>query len=644
MKNYLKRGVSVFVIVTLFFYALPIGVTAKEIDESNLNIEQNQQMTFDDKVGGLTEGKIEVIKEETTADGYLTQEVSVPLFQDGYYSLEKDAAENISTAGLSNDKKKNLKNDILEALKKAKVTLDVSKYNILWDDDNVIWELFKEVVNENPDLYYVSESVGCTIVDKVVVSMSFDYDFSGQMDTLDKLTYERAIQSILSNIKPEMTTAEKILTVHESLCEWVEYDRGILYNKSFTLESFSAFGPLVNKRGVCSGYSLAFIVLMQRIGVEAKMIISPTMNHAWNLVKIDDNWYHIDVTWDDWTEVEGGIDHDCFLQSDEGLRTNSSHDGWENLGYPSANDASFEKFYLEKPKMFYDSGKWIYIGFNFENSTRQLCCSNIDGSEEKILFENTQLGNKVDKYSVWDGKIYYTKLPVTTKTFDQNERNIFVNNLNGTDEKLLQIVSTEERQAIENLAVINGKINCLLFNPDITEDLTTNYLPHEMKIYDIETDLLKQTSIVSYRTHIQNIGWQDWKIQDNLSGTLGKNLRIEAIEIKLNNENCDLGIEYCTHIENIGWQDWVADGQTSGTSGKSLRIEAIKIRLTGEDADKFDVYYRPVVQNFGLLDWAKNGESAGTAGFGYRLEGMCINVVPKDTVMPGPTELNFIEK
>jgi len=73
------------------------------------------------------------------------------------------------------------------------------------------------------------------------------------------------------------------------------------------------------------------------------------------------------------------------------------------------------------------------------------------------------------------------------------------------------------------------------------------------------------------------------------------------------------------------------------------RVEAIKIRLTGKDADKFDVYYRPVVQDFGLLDWAKNGQEAGTAGYGYRLEGICISVIPKVEVIVGPTAQPFKE-
>jgi uncharacterized protein YjdB len=145
----------------------------------------------------------------------------------------------------------------------------------------------------------------------------------------------------------------------------------------------------------------------------------------------------------------------------------------------------------------------------------------------------------------------------------------------------------------------------------------------------------------SYRTHVQNVGWQSWKTNGGMSGTSGKGLRLEGIEIAISEKINDLGIEYSTHVENIGWQDYVKNGEISGTSGKGLRLEAIKISLTGTEADKYDIYYQVHAQNIGWLDWAKNGEESRTAGFGYRLEGMKIIVVPKGGAAPGDTARPF---
>ncbi|UYO62292.1 S8 family serine peptidase [Acetobacterium wieringae] len=146
----------------------------------------------------------------------------------------------------------------------------------------------------------------------------------------------------------------------------------------------------------------------------------------------------------------------------------------------------------------------------------------------------------------------------------------------------------------------------------------------------------------TYRTHVQNIGWQDWKSDGQSSGTSGQSLRLEGIEIKMNNLGNDLGIEYQTHVQNIGWQGFKRDGQTSGTFGQSLRLEAIQIRLTGAAATSYDVYYRVHSQNYGWLDWAKNGCSSGTQGKSLRLEAIEIRIVPKGAAAPGSTSRPFV--
>lgn len=142
---------------------------------------------------------------------------------------------------------------------------------------------------------------------------------------------------------------------------------------------------------------------------------------------------------------------------------------------------------------------------------------------------------------------------------------------------------------------------------------------------------------VTYQTHVQNVGWQDYVEEGKMSGTEGMSYRLEGIRIALDSNGYDLGIQYQTHIQNIGWEEeagrgWKTDKQMSGTEGLSYRLEAIQIKLTGADADKFDVYYQVHAQNMGWLGWAKNGESAGTAGYGYRLEGIKIKIIEKGSV------------
>lgn len=157
-----------------------------------------------------------------------------------------------------------------------------------------------------------------------------------------------------------------------------------------------------------------------------------------------------------------------------------------------------------------------------------------------------------------------------------------------------------------------------------------------------ENSVVTSSPSISYQTHVQDYGWQSWKSNGEVSGTVGQSKRLEGINIKLSNINGS--IEYKTHVQDIGWQDWKSNGQMSGTTGQSKRLEAIQIKLSGEVANQYDIYYRVHAQDYGWLDWAKNGESAGTEGYSKRLEGIQITLVKKGENAPGSTSRPFICK
>ena len=138
---------------------------------------------------------------------------------------------------------------------------------------------------------------------------------------------------------------------------------------------------------------------------------------------------------------------------------------------------------------------------------------------------------------------------------------------------------------------------------------------------------------VSYRTHVQSIGWQGIVTNGTMSGTSGKAKRLEGIKIRVYG-NDNLGIQYTTHCQSYGWLPWSANGEMNGTEGEAKRLEAIKIQLTGADKEKYDVYYRVHAQSYGWLGWAKDGAPAGTAGYAKRLEGVQIVVVKKGSPAP----------
>ena len=132
----------------------------------------------------------------------------------------------------------------------------------------------------------------------------------------------------------------------------------------------------------------------------------------------------------------------------------------------------------------------------------------------------------------------------------------------------------------------------------------------------------------NYEGHIQNIGWVGSSTDGNTLGTVGEELRLEAIKISLETDE-DLGIEYEAQIQDIGWQETKRNGEIAGTTGESKRLEAIRIRLTGSAAELYDVWYHTHIQNKGWMDWCKDGDPSGTEAESLRMEAIQIVVLKK---------------
>lgn len=160
---------------------------------------------------------------------------------------------------------------------------------------------------------------------------------------------------------------------------------------------------------------------------------------------------------------------------------------------------------------------------------------------------------------------------------------------------------------------------------------------------NVSSETNMQIPVLSYRAHVQNIGWQTEVKDGQMAGTTGLHLNMEAIVFNLEDWDFTNGtIRYQTHVQDIGWQNKVIAGQLAGTTGKNKAVEAIRIELTGVLAEQYDVYYRVHVTNFGWLGWASNGEAAGSQGFAYSAQAIEVKLIAKsDTNKPEKGEKAF---
>lgn len=142
---------------------------------------------------------------------------------------------------------------------------------------------------------------------------------------------DKVIDAALAGmIKPGMNDHEKIKAIHDWVVTHVEYDQSLSY--------YTAYDAVVRGKAVCQGYSLIGYRMLDKSGIPV-LIAEGTVDtgeHAWNMVQLDGEWYHLDLTWDDPIGAEDGrIRYTYYLKTDEELRADH---GWTRV-YPEAYSA-----------------------------------------------------------------------------------------------------------------------------------------------------------------------------------------------------------------------------------------------------------------------------------------------------------------
>ena len=168
------------------------------------------------------------------------------------------------------------------------------------------------IIYSSPQFFYLSSSYGIsTLQDGSVRQVTLTYTATADEIAEMRVTYEAALSEIVAGAPQDGTDFDKILYLHDYFVKNYTYDHA--------LEIRDAYNLFTQKKGVCQAYMLGFIAAAERLGVESLPVTSDAMKHAWNLVKLGDAWYHVDLTWDDTESLPTLVSYTYFLQSDAGL-------------------------------------------------------------------------------------------------------------------------------------------------------------------------------------------------------------------------------------------------------------------------------------------------------------------------------------
>ena len=165
--------------------------------------------------------------------------------------------------------------------------------------------------------------------------------------------YEKAVSIINELALNEENDVEKALRIRNYLIDNVAYASKELQDNEND-DIHEASGALINRIAVCDGYSDAYQLLLAIAGIRS-IAISGTADegpHAWNLVLLQDEWYHVDVTWDDpvWegakaqqNKEQASYYYGYFLINDEWMKKDHT---WEISLYPKATSLRLNPYYM----------------------------------------------------------------------------------------------------------------------------------------------------------------------------------------------------------------------------------------------------------------------------------------------------------
>ncbi len=207
-----------------------------------------------------------------------------------------------------------------------------------------------------------------------------------------------------------------------------------VYSTDTTNSPHSAYTVLAEGKAVCQGYALLAQKMLVKLGIESLYVVGEAggVGHAWNLVKLNGGWYHMDTTWNDPTPDRGpnNVRYAYFLMSDQKLAKDHT---WERANYPQAVDEQYA--YMHNVSDRYEIGDYIYFSHEQDNN---------------YLYRLHKSTKQVDK--VADVRVQYLTGDGDWLYFSNYSNGGYLSKMHvsGNDESLLV------REKVRNLFILDG--------------------------------------------------------------------------------------------------------------------------------------------------------------------------------------------
>ncbi len=341
-----------------------------------------------------------------------------------------------------------LKEELRTAWHNHSTSLSVRNYRL---DIDQLADIYYETLYRDGEFFYVDSafSYATSKVDGTVTTISIRYSYTADKIPSMIKAFNNEVQRVTSQLEDNWTTAEKILYFHEYLSEKCEYDT--------TYNNADAYTAMIDGLTVCQGYALAMCTLCESVGIPCYTITSDEINHMWNVVNVDGNWYHLDVTYDDSApDMLGHTDHEYLLRSTDYMMHDPYHyaTDWhvmdDKIEVECSSDAYDNAFWTDviDTIQYIGDGQWEYAQMKSPGEVQYLrdinstiCIRDTENNITPLKTVSTYWDSPSGAYTfcyvasqVYQDKIYY-HTPTEIRSMS----------LTGKDDQLVYTLSSKEK-------------------------------------------------------------------------------------------------------------------------------------------------------------------------------------------------------
>ena len=291
-----------------------------------------------------------------------------------------------------NDGQKKIYESIANAVKNFESEFPIRDY-VADSKENFAQEVSVSIaafINDHPEVFYIESQYSTYTLS------GFDGDIGYIKLNYTEPTLEDVnlkIEAIKQKIQEynegtqNLSDYEKELYIHDKLAQNVTYSNLEDLPRAY----HTAEGPFLENIGVCDGFTKTLQILYDQVGIDSIIVLGVLDDnpHAWNLVNIEDNWYHVDLTSSrSIVEETGIITHAYFNLSDERMKKIATFDNPELL--PKADSLDYN-YYIYNDYVVYStddmSGKLneIYQDFKDKNYIEFYLEGNVSENISSIL-------------------------------------------------------------------------------------------------------------------------------------------------------------------------------------------------------------------------------------------------------------------